>query len=226
MLDKDSPLPAELEKKLLKRMKEFNENSGLAYMVEASYGWDFRPASDLSNLDDCVNRADNKMYDMKSRRRMSNRFSGKVRDEIDRRFGSAKQQIFILSADEGVQKDVSALFDSSYLLVPLTTAEDAKRRLEACRDTAILFVDNQLEGQSGIQFIKDLPEDQRQNVIPVLLIENEDADVIAEAFELGMNDVLAKPYNTVLTKHRLELLIQMNITNRKLSQMLEQQVAL
>ena len=226
MLEKDSQLPGELEKKLLKAMKDFNESSGLPYMVNASYGWDFRPAADSANLDDCVNRADNKMYDMKSRRRMSNRFAGKARDEIDRRFGSAKQHVFILSSDKEVQKDIAGLFDSGYLIRPLETAEDAMRQLKACDEMAILFVDNRLEGQSGIQFAKDLPEAQRQNMILILLCEGDDAEVITEAFALGMDDVLLKPYNTVLNKCHLELLTKMNITNRKLNQMLEQQVAL
>ena len=226
MLEKASQFPEEVEKKLLKSMQEFNANSGLSYMVEASYGWDLRPALELINLDDCVNRADNKMYAMKSRRRMANRFSGKARNEIERRFGSAKQRVFILSANDEVREEVSGLFDAGYLLVPLKTAEDAARQLAACDEMALLFVDEQLEGQSGIPFVRELPEAQRQNVIPILLLEREDADVIAEAFALGMNDVLLKPYNTGLNKWRVKLLSQMSITNRKLSQMLEQQVAL
>ena len=223
-LEKGSPLPGELEQKLLKSMKDFNAGSGLSYMVEASYGWDFRPASELANLDDCVNRADNKMYDMKSRRRMTKRFSGKARSEINRRFGSARQSVFILSADRDAQEEISKLFDSGYMLFPLETAEDAVRQLEACDDTPMLFVDNRLEGQSGIRFVRDLPEALRQNVIPILLIEREDAGVIEEAFALGMEDVLTKPYNTVLNKYRIKLLSEMNLTNRKLSQMLEQQM--
>ena len=226
MLEKDSQLPRELEKKLRKSMKDFNEDSGLSYMVEASYGWDFRPASDILHLDDCVNRADDKMYDMKSRRRISNRFSGKAQGEMGRRFGSAKQRVFILSANDAVQKELSELFDLAYLLSPLKTAEDALRQLETCDESALLFVDNQLQGQSGIEFLRGLPETSRKNVIPILLIERENTDVITEAFELGVDDVLMKPYNTVLNKYRIKLLSEMNIANRKLSQMLEQQVTL
>ena len=226
MLDKDSPLPGDLEKKLLKSMRDFNASSGLSYMVEASYGWDFCPASGYVNLDDCVKRADNKMYDMKSRKRTPNHFSGKMQNEIGRRFGSAKQSVFVLSANDELQENISELFDSGYRLIPLKTAEDALQQLEASDETAILLVDNQLEGQSGIQFVRDLPEAQRQNAIPVLLLDREDAAVIEEAFELGLDDVLIKPYNTILNKFRIKLLSQTNVTNRKLSQMLEQQGAL
>ena len=223
MLEKDSPLPAELEEKLLRSMRDFNAGSGLSYMVEASYGWEFRPALEVINLDDCVNRADNKMYDMKSRKRMSNRSSGKAQSEIARRFGSAKQRVFILSADRAVQQDISELFDPNYLLSPLEAAEDAARQLEACDGMALLLVDNRLDGQSGIQFVRNLPEAQRQNVIPILLLEKEDSDSIAEAFALGMCDVLTKPYNNALNRCRIKLLSQMVTTNQKLSQMLEQQ---
>ena len=222
MLEKDSQLPGELEAKLLKRMKDFNENSGLPYTVEASCGWDFRPASELINLDDCVNRADDKMYDKKFQGRMSNRFSGKAQMEIDRRFGSAKQRVFILSADAAVQREVAELFDSGYLLTPLSTAAEAARQLEACDEMAMLLADNRLAEQSGMQFVQNLPEAQRRNLIPILLLEREDADIIAEAFESGMEDVLTRPYNTALNKCRLKSLGKMRLTNRKLRQMLEQ----
>ena len=225
MLEKGSRLPLEMEQKLLKSMEDFNASSGLSYMVEASYGWDFRPATDRVNLDECVNRADNKMYDMKSKKRMLGRFTGKAHGEVDRRFGSAKQKVFILSADGAVQEEIAGLFDSSYLLFPAKTAEEAMRQLEDCDEMALLFVDDRLEEQSGMQLVRELPESLRRNVIPILLLEREDADVIAEAFELGASDVLMKPYNTALNRCRIKLLSRMNITNRELSQMLEQRLS-
>ena len=220
MLEKDSPLPGELEAKLLHGMKEFNARSGLPYMVEASYGWDFRPAANLINLDDCMKRADDKMYDMKSGRRISEHLSNKAQEEIDRRFGSAKQKVFILSADDGVRREVREMFDSGYLLTDLETVADAARELDACDDAVILIAD----GRLGIAFVRDLPEAKRQNVIPILLIEGEDPDVIAEAFAAGVEDVLLKPYSSVLNQSRIKRLIQRNITNQKLTQMLEQHV--
>ncbi|MCH5188119.1 MAG: diguanylate cyclase [Oscillospiraceae bacterium] len=226
MLEKDSLLPMEIEKKLLKSMKDFNENSGLPYMVEVSFGWDFRPASELINLDDCMNRADNKMYDMKSRRKMSSRFSDKVGEEISRRLGSAKQRVFLLSADSATEENIRALFDAGYLLTSLKTTEDAVMQLGAYSEPVMLIVDDRLKDRSGIQFLRDLPEEQKRNAIMILLLEQEDADVIAEAFMLGVADVLIKPYNTALNKCRIRLLGQMNIMNRKLGQMLEQQVTI
>ena len=222
-LEADSPLPRDLGKKLLKCMQDFNESSYLSYMVEASYGWDFRPAADIAKLDDCVNRADNRMYAMKSRRSMTTLLSGKAQDEIARRFGSAKQSVVILSTDAEVQRDAAELFDSSYLLSALETAEEAARHLDACGEAVLLLVDEHLADQSGLAAVQNLTAAQRQNAFPILMIEEEDPEVIAQAFASGFCDVLVKPYNTVLNRCRIKLLGQMNTTNRKLSQMLEEQ---
>ena len=226
MLGKDSPIPGELEEKLPRLMQDFNARSGLSYLVEASFGWDFRPAANLINLDDCMKRADDRMYDMKSGGRMSDRLSDRAQEEIERRFGSAKQKVFVLSADAGVRREVATLFDSGYLISSIETAEDAARQLEACEDAVILIVDNHLEEEPGIQFVRDLPAAKRRNVIPILLIEREDSDAIAEAFAAGAEDVLLKPYGSVLNQSRIRRLIQRNIINQKLTQMLEQHVAL
>ena len=226
MLEKDSPLPDAVEQKLLKRMEAFNADSGLAYMVEASYGWDRRPASEIVDLDNCLNRADNKMYAMKSGRRLSGHLPSQAQSELDRRLGSVKQQALVLSADSAVHRELSELLDAGYLLSHLETVEDALQRLGSCNEMTLVFVDARLEGRFGIsQFARELPEQRRQNVIPVLLMEREDPDTIAEAFACGTQDVLIRPYNTVLNQCRIKRMSQMGLANRKLGQLLEQQMA-
>ena len=222
MLEKDSQLPRELETQLVKSMKDFNHASGLSYMVEVSYGWDFRPAAEIENLDDCINQADKRMYIMKSRRKVPGRYSSKAQSEILRRFGSSKQRVLILSQDKEVQDEISGLFDSGYLLLISETAEDAIRELEDSDEAAMLFVDNQMEGQTGLQFIRELPETLRKNMVVIPLLAQEDPEVIAEAFDMGVDDVLVKPYDTVLNRYHVTHMCRMSITNRKLSYMLEE----
>ena len=226
VLEPDSSAPREAESTLLQRMKTFNENSGLSYMVEASYGWDLRPASEPVDLDDCVNHADDKMYDMKSRRRLSGRLPSNAQSELNRRLGSVKQPVFVLSADPAVHAEFAELLDAGYLLTHLETMKDALLQLKTCDEMTMVFVDERLEGGSDIfQFARGLQERRRQNVVPILLTEREDTDMIAEAFARGAQDVLIRPYNTVLNRCRIRLLSQMGLTNRKLGQLLEQQAA-
>lgn len=223
MFEKNSPLPGEMEHKLVSQMKTFNQNSGLSYMVEVSYGWDFRPAREIDKLDDSVRWADNKMYLMKASRRKPGKYSGKAQSEISRRFGSAKQKVILLSSEKEVQAELSQLFDSRYLLLIRETAGEAVQQLEAESEMTMLIVDSHVEGMTGVQLVQRLPESVRRNVVLTLLLEREEPEAVAEAFEAGADDVLIRPYNTVLNKHRMMLLSNMNAENRNLSQMLEQQ---
>ena len=195
-------------------------------MVEASYGWSFQSADQFDSLDGYVNRADNKMYDMKSRRRLSGRLSNNAQSELNRRLGSVKQQVFVLSPDPKVHAELTELLDSGYLITHLDSAEEALRQLQACDEMTLVFIDHRLEGQAGLyQFARELPDKRRQNVIPVLLAEREESGIIEEAFTRGVQDVLTKPFNTPLNKHRIRFMSQMGQTNRKLGQLLEQQMA-
>ena len=223
-LDQGSTLPVAMEQKLVNTMREFNENSGLPYMVEVSYGWDLRPTSEVANLDDCVHRADDKMYDMKSQRRLSGRLTSSARSELSRRLGSAKQPVFILSSDPAIHAELKELLDSGYIISHIETMEDALPRLESCDEMTLVFVDYRLKGRSAMQqFVRELPEMRRRNIIPIMLMEREDAS-IAEEFARGAQDILTRPYNTVLHKYRIRMMSQMGMTNRKLGQLLEQQM--
>ena len=224
-LEQDSTLPREIEQKLLDTMHAFNENNDLPYMVEVSYGWDLRPASEFDHLDDFLHRADDKMYDMKSRRRLSGRLPGNARSELNRRLGSAKQSVLILSADPAVHTEMAELLDSGYLVSHFETMEGALQRMQTCDEMTLVFVDSRLEGRSAMrQFVQALPEMRRQNVIPILLMDREDAAVIAEEFARGAQDILTRPYNTVLHQYRIRMMSQMGMANRKLGQLLEQQM--
>ena len=221
MRERGSQLPWELEQCFVKNMKEFNHDSGLSYMVEASYGWDFRAVSEIEDLDECINRADKKMYIMKSRRKVPGHFSGRTQSEISRRFGSAKQHVIVLSEDAGVQEEIAGLFDSGTMLQTYGTAEDALRGLEASDEVALLFVDEQLRGDGGLGFVRDLPELLRRNVVLLLLLREEDDKSIEEAFALGVDDVMVKPYGSMLNQCHIRLLGSMYLANRRLSRMLE-----
>ena len=220
-LEKDSQLPWELERRFVKNMEQFNRDSGLPYMVKASFGWDFRSVSELEGLDDCFSRADKKMYLMKSRRKVPGTFSDKAQKEILRHFGSAKQKVLILSPHKDVQEEIPRLFDGGYTIVVSETEENARRELEDSDEVILLFVDNNLAEDSGLPFVEELPDVLRQRAVIVLLMDQADPEVIVKAFSLGVDDILTKPYSTVLNRCHMTQLLRINIANRKLSEILE-----
>lgn len=220
-LEADSTVPGEIEKSFIENMKEFNSSSGLPYMIEASYGWDFCPVEKAINLDVCVSCADKKMYQMKEQRKVPGNFSQMAQDEISRRFSCVRQQVVILSSDTSVQKDIAALFDDNYLISVSEAVEDVTKRLEETNEVFLLFVDNDLPKTTGFEFIRELPDSLKQHAVIILLLQSEQPGLVSKAFALGVDDVLTKPYNTELNQCHMTHLFRMNIANRKLSQLLD-----
>lgn len=221
-LEEGSQVPWELDRKLLKCMQDFNHGSGLSYMVEASYGWDFRLAGEYESLDDCINRADKKMYIMKSRKKKSHsHFSDKAQGEIARRFGSAKHKVLILSQDKQTQEEIAGFFDESYLVEKVEDAGEAVRKMTACDEIMMCFVDSRLAGQTGLSFIRGLSGELRKKTVAVLLLQEEEPGAVKEAFDMNVDDVLVRPYGTALNRYHMTRLFRMDIENRRLGRMLD-----
>lgn len=85
----------------------------------------------------------------------------------------------------------------------------------------MLFVDNHLPKLPGIEFIQTFPDILKQQAVMILLLESEQPELIRKAFDLGVDDVLVRPYYTELNKCHMTHLFRMNIANRKLSQLIE-----
>lgn len=221
VLEANSTLPQKTEKRFLEKVKEFNSNSGLAYNVEAAYGWDFRSVAEIETIDECIGYADRKMYKMKSKRKVPGRFTERAQNEMFRRFGSAKQEVFIFSMNNSVQKDIAGFFDDNYIVSTFESAEALVQRLREIQDVVLLFIDNHHPKFSGMDFIQALPEALQNKSIMILLTETEEDEVIRKAFALGVDDVLSKPYNTVINKCHMTHLFRMNVANRRMSRMME-----
>lgn len=129
MLEANSPSPKKTEKRFVEKMHEFNSKSTLPYIVEASYGWDFRSAVEVENIDECISYADQKMYEMKAQKKVPGNFTKVAQSEILRRFGSAKQEVLILSMDLDVQKEIASMFGDNYMVSVVESAEGLIKKM-------------------------------------------------------------------------------------------------
>lgn len=220
-LKADSGIPEEIERQFLENVRLLNSKGEFPYKIEASYGWNFCPADTVENIDACIRQADEKMYQMKRHRKVPGNFSEAAQKEISRRFGSAKQDVLILSPDSSVQKEVASMFDHAYQIWAAETVEEAMRKLEEIKEVTLLFIDNHLPGTTGMSFLSEMPENLRQQCIMILLMEEEVAGLATQAFALGVDDVLVRPYATEINKCHMTHLFRMNVVNRKLSLILE-----
>lgn len=224
VLDEGSRVPAEIECRFVKEMEEYNKNSGLPYQVKASYGWEVRPGAKAGTLDECVNAADRKMYEMKERGKVPGCFSEKAQKEISRRFGSTRHKVLVFSLRTEVQTEITSLFDDNYQIFPMETKEEVYRQLQETKELILLFVDRALGEPAELSYLQQLPEALRKKAIIILLLPKEDKEFIEQAFTLGADDVLTAPFATELNRWHMRHLIRMNIAARKLSGLLESEL--
>jgi len=74
---------------------------------------DFRSAAEVKNVDECIAYADQRMYDMKAKRKVPGTFTETAQSEISRRFGSARQEVLIFSMDNTVQKEIAGRIEAT-----------------------------------------------------------------------------------------------------------------
>lgn len=224
VLDKGSTVPAEIECRFVKEMEEYNKASGLPYQIKASYGWEVRPGAAAGTLDECVNGADRKMYEMKEQGKVPGCFSDKAQKEIARRFGSSRHKVLVFSLSPKVRTEIASLFDNDYQIFSMETKEEVYRQLEETRELILLFVDRELGEPSELSYLQNLPEPLRKKAVIILLLPKEDKEFIEQAFTVGADDVLTAPYATALNRWHMRHLIRMNIAARKLSGLLESEL--
>lgn len=66
--EKDSNEPENITARLQQVMDDYNKDTQDPYEIRASYGWEFRPAAEISGMDALMHSADKKMYEMKRNR--------------------------------------------------------------------------------------------------------------------------------------------------------------
>lgn len=223
-LGEESPIPEEIEQRFVDSMSEFNRNSSLPYRIAASFGWEYRQADQLKNLDECVSHADRKMYEMKSRREILGNYSSAIKSEISRRAGSAKHSVIIWSCSPAVRQEISAMFDESYRIIFADTREEVEKLLKRTKELSLLFLDYNEVKDLGMKFILEYSGKQKKKALMILLIEKGQAWLTGEAFEAGADDVLEKPYDTELNRYHMNKLFRIHVENQNLSEMLEEKL--
>lgn len=223
-LEEESPVPEEMEQRFVDSMSEFNRNSSLPYRIAASFGWEYRQADQMEDLDECVSHADRKMYEMKSRREILGNYAPMIRSEISRRAGSAKHAVIIWSRNPMVRQEVSALFDEGYQIVFADGREETEKILKGKRELSLVFLDYDEVKDTGMKFIRENAQKQKKKALWILLLKTEQPRLISEAFETGADDVLVRPYNTELNRYHMGKLFRMHVENQNLSEMLEEKL--
>jgi DNA-binding NtrC family response regulator len=115
-------------------------------------------------------------------------------------------KLLLIDDDEWIRDSLKLFFESEGChIVALETAEEG---LTFAKDQNfdLIIADYRLPGMDGLEFIKQLPENQAK-AFKILITAYGSKDVFSEAHRIGVHDCIPKPFTSETIEASLEHLI-------------------
>lgn len=140
--------------------------------------------------------------------------------------GSAAADCILIVDDDPVNRKILGKLFSTYYTV--MEAEDGQTGLEQILNPdnrlCAVLLDVMMPGMSGIEVLRKLRERRLLEKIPVFLITADtSADVMKEAYELGVMDVISKPVVSYIVVRRVRSVVELFEARKHLSGVVRQQ---
>ncbi|MGE9985101.1 response regulator [Desulfovibrio sp. SGI.169] len=138
----------------------------------------------------------------------------------------ATPNIILIVDDDEINRDILGnIFTADYSVEP---AENGKECLEKIQkygqQICAVLLDVIMPVMGGIEALKKLSEDGVVNNIPVFLITGEtDVHIIKQAYELGVMDVISKPFSSYIVQRRVNSVIEFFASRKRLSNVVDHQ---
>ena len=117
-------------------------------------------------------------------------------------------EILLIDDDEWIRDSLSMFFESEGChLTALETAEEGMEALKE-HDYDILVTDYRLPGIDGLEFLRHI-HDTRPHIMTVLITAYKSEDVVSEARQLGIHELIEKPFTINVIEKSLTRLVAM-----------------
>ncbi len=118
-----------------------------------------------------------------------------------------KMRILLIDDDEWIRDSLSLYFEGEGChLFALETAEEGIEALKG-QNYDIIMVDYRLPGMDGLEFLKRIQKTQ-SHAMKVLITAYRSDEVVSEAFKMGIQDFIEKPFTTKTIEESLARLIE------------------
>jgi len=125
-----------------------------------------------------------------------------------------KMKILLIDDDEWIRDSLSVFFESEGCqLQALETAEEALNALSG-QTYNIIIADYRLPGMDGLAFFKHIQESQPE-ILKILITAYKTDAVVSEAMDLGVNDLIEKPFTTNSIEASLSRLVGTSLEKSK-----------
>ena len=140
--------------------------------------------------------------------------------------GTEKRQILIVDDVELNRAILAELFQDSYEVLEAENGCQALELLEAHHDNIlIVLLDIIIPVMDGFEMLQNMAHRTWKEEIPVVLITSENSDnALLKGYELGVSDIINKPFNPNIVKRRVDNTIELYLHKRHLEALVRQQV--
>ena len=144
-------------------------------------------------------------------------------------YKSGKETIMIIDDDKMTCNLISKIFEKNYGIIIANNGEEAINKIKESTNNGVnvscIFLDLIMPVMDGFGVLEYLNDNNYFNKLPVIIISgNYDKETRNKAYSYQIADMLEKPFNAQVIRHRIENLISLYRSSGILSEMmLEQQ---
>lgn len=140
--------------------------------------------------------------------------------------GTRKRQILVVDDVELNRAILAELFQDSYEVLEAENGRQALELLEVRHeDILIVLLDIIMPVMDGFEMLQNMARREWKEEIPVVLITSENSDnALLRGYELGVSDIINKPFNPNIVKRRVDNTIELYLHKRHLEALVRQQV--
>jgi len=133
-----------------------------------------------------------------------------------------KKKILLVDDDEQVQTMLENLLAMDYDCIPVQNGEQGLSYLgENVGEIDLVITDLSVPQVGGMGMLKSMGKEAAYRNIPVLIMASLDhMEEITNAFAIGVDDILSKPLNTEIVKHRVSNMLDVG-KNRMVHNVME-----
>ena len=125
-----------------------------------------------------------------------------------------EMKILLIDDDEWIRDSLSIFFEGEGChLVALESAEEALGVLDG-QSYNIIIADYRLPGMDGLAFFKHIQESQ-PGILKILITAYKSDDVVSQALEIGVDDLIEKPFTTKTIEASLSRLVEIPLEGKE-----------
>ncbi len=145
--------------------------------------------------------------------------------------GNSMQKIdtpntILIVDDDEINRDVLGnILAADYSIEVAENGKECLDKIQECgQQICAILLDVMMPVMDGIEVLQKLSKDGVVNSIPVFLITGEtDVQIIKQAYELGVMDVISKPVSSYVVQRRVNSVIELFASRKRLSNVVSQQ---